>query len=173
MGEASDHLVINSLNYPLDLSDEFCSWNKVPLDYPMLKKLFGAKNMLSGQYSGALVRHFFYRCRIIWSLTKSASSCFVFWSLLSVPNSVFDDLVFFGKLMKFFTRISKSLPHLIKFWASEYPDTVRSSGHSQKSASWCFVFWSLLSAPNSDFDDLVLFGKLIKFYTRIFRSPYR
>ena len=110
--------------------------------------------------------------RIIWSLTKSASSCFVFWSLLSVPNTVFDDLVFFGKLMKFFTRIYKSLPHLIKFWASEYPDTVGSSGPSHKSASWCFVFWSLLSAPNSDFDDLVLFGKLIKFSTRIFRSPY-
>jgi len=74
--------------------------------------------------------------------------------------------------MKFSTRISRSPSHLIKFWASEYPRTVGSSGHPQKSASWCFVFWSLLSAPNSVFDDFVLFGKLMKFSTRISRSPY-
>jgi hypothetical protein len=28
-----------------------------------------------------------------------------------------------------------------------------------------FVLWALLLAPNSDFDDLGLFGKLIKLYT--------
>ena len=73
--------------------------------------------------------------------------------------------------MKFSTRISRSPFHLIKFWMSEYPNTVGSSGRTQKSASWCFVFWSLLSAPNSVFDDLILFGKLMKFSTRISRRP--
>jgi len=73
--------------------------------------------------------------------------------------------------MKFSTRISRSPSHLIKVWASEYPNTIGSSGRTQKSASWCFVFWSLLSAPNSVFDDLVLFKKLMKLYTRISRSP--
>ena len=137
----------------------------------MLKKLSGAENMLSEQYYGALVRRFLYTGRIIQPLTKSAPWCFVFWSLLLAPDSVFDDLVLFGNLMKFSTRISRSPSHLIKFWASEYPKTVGSSGHPQKSASWCFVFWSLLSAPNSVFDDLVLFGNLMKFSTRLSMSP--
>ena len=127
--------------------------------------------MLSEQYYGALVRHFLYTGRIIRPLKKSAPWCFVFWSLLSAPNSIFDDLVLFGNIMKFSTRISRSPSHLIKVWASEYPNTIGSSGRTQKSASWCFVFWSLLSAPNSVFDDLVLFKKLMKLYTRISRSP--
>ena len=59
----------------------------------------------------------------------------------------FDDLVLFGKLMKFSTRISRRPSHLIKFWASEYPNTVGSSGRSQKSGSSCFDHNFLLRTP--------------------------
>jgi len=42
----------------------------VASDFPMLKKLSEAKNMLSGQYSGALVQRFFYRHWNFQSLTE-------------------------------------------------------------------------------------------------------
>ena len=107
----------------------------VASDFPVLKKLSGAKNMLSGQYYGALVRRFFYRRRIIRPLT----------------NFVFDDLVPFGKIMKFSTKISRSPSHLIKFWASKYPKTVGSpvAHRNQLHGASYFDHYSQLQTPFS------------------------
>ena len=96
-------------------------WKAYEILYKNIQEFISLYQVLSIRISGD---H-----RIIRSLTEIG---FVVLRILIITLS--SELRFrwsciFGKLMKFSTRISRSPSHYIKFWASEYPVTVGSSGH--------------------------------------------